>query len=79
MEEWEEWIAIENGHGPRAIWNPLNIYDSNTGQMMDSLTIAYAMPIESNKCSSEDFIKNLKEHYIPFPSTPYINFVSNHR
>ena len=79
MEEWEERIAVENGHGPRATWDPLNICDSNTGQVMDSLAIAYATPTESNKRSSEDFTKNLKEHHIPFPSMPSINSVSNHR
>ena len=77
MEEWEEWIAVENGHGPRATWDPLNICDSATGEAMDSLTIAYAMPTESNKCSTEVFTKNLKEHHNP--STPCINSVSNHR
>ena len=79
MEEWEERIAVENGHGPRATWDPLNICDSNTGQVMDSLATAYATLTESNQCSSEDFTKNLKEHHIPFPSMPSINSVSNHR
>ena len=73
MEEWEEWIAVKNGYGPRAAWDPLNICDSTTGQAMDSLAIAYAMPTESSTCSSEDFSKNLKEHHIPFPSMPCIN------
>ena len=46
---------------------------------MDSLAIAYAMPAESNKCSTEDFTRNLKAHRIPFPSMPCISSVSNHR
>ena len=76
VTKWEEWIAVENGHGRRATWDPLNICDSNTGQVMDSLTVAYAMP---TGFSSEDFTKNLKERHIPFPSMPCINSVSNHR
>ena len=79
MEKWEEWIAVENGYGPRATWDPLNICDNTTGQAMNSLAIAYAMPTEYNTCSPEDFTKNLKEHHIPFPSMPCINSVSNHR
>ena len=68
LTEWEEWTAVENGFGPRAT--------CNTRKVMDSLAIAYAMPRESNKCSTEDFTKNLKERHIPCPSMPGVNTVS---
>ena len=32
MIEWEEWTAKEDGFGPRAVWDPMDIYDSTTGK-----------------------------------------------
>ena len=70
---------MENGFGPRATWDPLNIIDINSGEILNDMAVAYAMPTESNRCTTEDFTKNLKDHHLSFPSMPCINSISKHR
>ena len=79
LVEWEEWTSVENGFGPRATWDPLNIIDVNSGEILNDMAVAYAMPTESNRCTHEDFTKNLKDHHLSFPSMPCINSISKHR
>ena len=79
LVEWEEWTSVENGFGPRATWDPLNIIDVNSGEILNDMAVAYAMPTESNRCTTEDFTKNLKDHHLSFPSMPCINSISKHR
>ena len=67
LVEWEEWTSVENGFGPRATWDPLNIIDVNSGEILNDMAVAYAMPTESNRCTTEDFTKNLKDHHLSFP------------
>ena len=40
--EWEEWTAVDNGFGPRATWDPMDIYDCTTGKVLDSVAVAYS-------------------------------------
>ena len=53
LVEWEEWTSVENGFGPRATWDPLNIIDVNSGEILNDMAVAYAMPTESNRCTTE--------------------------
>ena len=53
LNEWEECTTVENEFGPRASWDPLNICDSNTGKVMDSLAVAYATPSKYRRLYKE--------------------------
>eukprot|EP00435_Cladocopium_sp_Y103_P040038 s2308_g10.t2 len=65
--DWDNWVAVEDGHGPQASWEDENVYDEERG----FVTAAAPMPASQSKVSHDKLRR--------FPSMPCVSQLDEHR